>query len=93
MTGHNGSDLFFRILKIFKENPEKALNFTQISTALEAHRREVAGAFKILQELGIVNNVYSRRTAKLFMLKNPLPLKNITDKIQSIYKAVDEEVS
>jgi len=84
--------LLFKIFNVFLETPDRPLNFSQIcekvkgDNKISALRKEVKGAFKILELLGVVRCVYNRPTTKLFQLCNPIPFNKLGKKVEDVYK-------
>jgi hypothetical protein len=91
MESENQSNLLGKIFRVFLEVPDRPLNFSQICESLKgdnkisALRKEVKGAFEILEFLGVIRCVYNRPTTKLFQLCDPIPISSIGKKIEETY--------
>lgn len=97
MDPESQSNLLGKIFKVFMQAPDRPLNFSQICEALKgdnkisALRKEIKGAFELLELLGVVRCVYNRPTTKLFQLCDPPPFNSIGKKVEEIYSKSKEE--
>ena len=97
MSENNGSELLAKIFKVFLSAPDRPLNFSEICEAVKgdnrisAMRKEIKGAFQILEALGIVSCVYNRPTTKLWRLRDPIAFNRIGQRASEIFTSTKNE--
>jgi len=98
LTSDDGTSLLSKIFKVFLSAGDRPLNFSQIceavkgDTKISALRKEIKGAFNILEVLGVVKCVYNRPTTKLWRLIEPIPFSVLGERAEKIYSNMKQNL-
>lgn len=99
MTSDDEISLLSKIFKVFLSAGDRPLNFSQICEAVKgdskisALRKEIKGAFSILEVLGVVKCVYNRPTTKLWKLRDPIPFNVLGERAEKIFTDIKESLN